>query len=155
MTTAVDEKVLKLKADEALAAKQGRAEKAATLRQRAEALVAAEQRAADEAARRKKADEVERELRSHSTPRVTITTDSGQEVVIELGASEQVARGTQTEAVRRLCLRAAEAFRSRVVASRAAGEVVPPVRFLEPMLDNSSDLLQANRLGLVVVRDAR
>jgi len=155
MTTSVSERIEQLRADERKSAEQARRQKQQEVRERAAREVAAEQRQADEAARLARADQVEKELRSHSTPTVTIRTDEGREVVFELGASESIARGTQIEGVRRVCQQLSEAFRSRVVASRNAGEVMPPVDFLAPMLDSSGGLLQARRMGLVVVRDAR
>ena len=155
--TAVAERTKQLIAAEKRSKREANLAAQQKLREQAEREVAAETRKADEAARLKRADEVEAKLRARHTPFVTVTMDDGREVVIELGASEPVARGTQTEAVRRLCVALAQSFASRVLLSRNTGEVAPSEtpRVLAVSLQDSGGLYPAAKMGLVTVREAR
>jgi membrane protein involved in colicin uptake len=150
--TAVAEKVREIKAEDKAARRRARAAEDADLKARAEREVAAELRAADKAAKLALADRVEAVLRAARGPFAEIHTGTGHVVRVDLGGLDAAARGVGVEAVRRVAYQSAHRFAETVLGSRYAGEIVPEVDWLTPMLDSDAGLLHAVRKQVVGVR---
>lgn len=152
MPTAVDGRVKKLVADEKHAARVARTEKAKQLRDQAQRELEAKARTAERAAKKQLADQIEAELRSTRTPYCKFHAN-GKVVTVMLGGAEPIAAGVAVEAARRVAYQCAHRFQDLVVASRAAGQVVPEVDWIPTAWNSEGGLLYAVRRGLVTVKD--
>ena len=119
---------------------------------RAEHAVNRERILREQRARKQKADEIEAELRSTSEVYATVHVN-GRVCLIDLSANDQVVRGTAIEAVRRVCLVAANAFQDRLAKSRNKLSLEPGQDVLTPMLVNSHGLLYAAKHNVVGIKD--
>jgi uncharacterized protein (DUF1684 family) len=114
--------------------------------------VNAERQAKADAERRVAADKIEAVLRETGLPYAIVHTGTGQAVRVDLSRTEQVERQTAAEALKRVALRVSQAYLTRRTRTRNTLTIVPAEDVITPMLENSSDLLQAHRFGVVEVK---